>query len=150
VEGYRRDLAWIHDAGFSGYALGAAPGLLRMLRRHGIAGGLVVDLGCGSGRWARELTGAGYQVLGLDQSPDMILLSLAEYSDACDVAHALLRAAPRLVSAPVLPRNKGGDESRPGTLKRAPRRWLRSIYHPIVRGSVAAEAMRFSVRQPAH
>src|SRR5438093_1041006 len=38
-----------------------------------------------------------------------------------DVAHALLRAAPRLVSALRQRRNdKGRDESRPGTLKRAP------------------------------
>ncbi len=37
----------------------------------------------------------------------------------------LQRAAPRLVSAPAGRRNKGRDESRPGTLKRAPRRiWI--------------------------
>src|SRR5262249_29925143 len=42
-----------------------------------------------------------------------------------DVAHALLRAAPRLVSAPGGRRYKGRDESRPGTLKRAPRHHTR-------------------------
>jgi len=51
------------------------------------------------------------------------LLNLAEYSDGCDVAHALLRAAPRLVSAPAGARDKGRDEPRPGRLKPAPRRW---------------------------
>ena len=36
---------------------------------------LVIDLGCGSGRWARELNRAGYRVLGVDRSA--ALLSLA-------------------------------------------------------------------------
>jgi SAM-dependent methyltransferase len=75
VRGYGDDLAYIHDAGHRGYALGAAPGLLRILRRHGVRQGLVVDLGCGSGRWARELNRAGYRVLGIDQSPAMIRLA---------------------------------------------------------------------------
>src|SRR5712692_3710123 len=52
----------------------------------------------------------------------MLLKSLAQYGDGCaDLAHALSRAARRLVSAPVGLRHKGRDESRPGTLKRAPR-----------------------------
>lgn len=73
--GYRRDLAFIHDTGYSGYALGATPGLLRLLKTHKIAHGLVIDLGCGSGRWARELNRAGYDVLGVDQSRAMIALA---------------------------------------------------------------------------
>jgi SAM-dependent methyltransferase len=75
VRGYGRDLAFIHNAGYSGYALGAAPGLLRILRTHKITRGLVVDLGCGSGRWARELNRAGYDELGVDQSRAMIALA---------------------------------------------------------------------------
>jgi len=75
VRGYLEDLAFIHDAGFRQYALGAAPGLQRILARHGITRGLVVDLGCGSGRWARVLSRAGYEVLGIDQSPAMIRLA---------------------------------------------------------------------------
>jgi len=75
VQGYREDLAFIHDDGFRDFALAAAPGLLRTLRQHGITQGLVVDLGCGSGRWARELTAAGYQVVGVDQSRAMIELA---------------------------------------------------------------------------
>ena len=31
--GYGDDLAYIHDAGFSGYVLGAAPGLLTLLKQ---------------------------------------------------------------------------------------------------------------------
>ncbi|MGC2419634.1 MAG: class I SAM-dependent methyltransferase [Candidatus Acidiferrales bacterium] len=73
--GYRRDLAFIHDAGFSDYALGGAPGLLRILKTHKIKRGLVIDLGCGSGRWACELNRAGYDVLGVDQSRAMIRMA---------------------------------------------------------------------------
>jgi SAM-dependent methyltransferase len=75
VQGYREDLAYIHDLGHSDYALGAAPGLLGLLRRHGVRSGVVVDLGCGGGQWARELNRAGYQVLGIDQSAAMIRLA---------------------------------------------------------------------------
>jgi SAM-dependent methyltransferase len=70
---YGPDLAYIHDSGFTGAVRG--PGLLRLLRRHKVSGGLVVDLGCGSGRWARQLNDHGYRVFGVDQSPAMIGLA---------------------------------------------------------------------------
>ena len=40
---YGQDLAYIHDAGHSGYALGVAPGLLRLLARNGVARGLAAS-----------------------------------------------------------------------------------------------------------
>ena len=46
---YGPDLAFVHDAGYSDFAHGAAPGLLALLRRGGIACGFVVELGCRSG-----------------------------------------------------------------------------------------------------
>jgi len=75
MQGYLTDLAYIHDAGHGGYSLNAAAGLLRILRSRGVTSGLIVDLGCGSGHWARELNRAGYRVLGIDQSPSMIRLA---------------------------------------------------------------------------
>jgi len=42
----------------------------------------VVDLGCGSGLWARELVDAGYQVLGIDISEAMITLSRKRVPEA--------------------------------------------------------------------
>jgi SAM-dependent methyltransferase len=72
---YAADLAHVHHAGFTTLVRRAAPGLLRTLRRAGIRTGLVVDLGCGSGVWARALTRARYQVLGLDASPAMTALA---------------------------------------------------------------------------
>lgn len=75
MQGYQDDLAYIHDVGYSDYSLRAAPGLLKILKKNGIASGLIVDLGCGSGRWARELNRAGYDVVGVDQSRAMIRLA---------------------------------------------------------------------------
>jgi SAM-dependent methyltransferase len=73
--GYGDDLAYIHDEGFADFARNAAPGILRILRSHGIAGGLVVDIGCGTGALARELLSAGYHVLGIDISPAMLKIA---------------------------------------------------------------------------
>jgi SAM-dependent methyltransferase len=75
AHGYREDLAYIHDAGFGTFSLKAAPGLLDMLRRSRIHNGMVVDLGCGSGLWARQLADAGYSVVGVDMSPAMIAMA---------------------------------------------------------------------------
>jgi SAM-dependent methyltransferase len=75
MTGYGKDLAYIHDAGFGGFARGAAPALLETLDAYRIAAGLVVDLGCGSGIWAAELLRAGYRVLGVDISAAMIRLA---------------------------------------------------------------------------
>ncbi|HLX10529.1 MAG TPA: class I SAM-dependent methyltransferase [Thermoanaerobaculia bacterium] len=91
---YGPDLAAIHDAGFGGFATAAAPGLLRLLRRAGIRGGLVVDLGCGSGIWARDLTAAGYRVLGVDISPAMLALAHRRAPAARFVHASLLRFEP--------------------------------------------------------
>ena len=74
-EAYGEDLAFIHDAGFGGVARDAAAFLLGALRRQGRGGGLVVDLGCGSGILAGELSAAGYDVLGIDLSAAMVALA---------------------------------------------------------------------------
>ena len=69
---YEEDLAYIHDVGFGDFARKSAPGLLAILRQRGIENGRVIDLGCGSGIWARALVDAGYQVTGVDLSAAMI------------------------------------------------------------------------------
>jgi SAM-dependent methyltransferase len=75
ADAYREDLAAIHDAGFGGLARAAVPVLLDALRRRRAEGGLVIDLGCGSGILAREVAAAGYDVLGIDLSTAMIDLA---------------------------------------------------------------------------
>ena len=72
---YGPDLSHIHDAGFGAFSLTAAPALLELLHRHGLKRGRVVDLGCGTGQWAAELAGAGYDVLGIDISAAMIAIA---------------------------------------------------------------------------
>ncbi len=69
---YQEDLAYIHDVGHADFALRSAPGILDMLRENGVSDGLVVDLGCGSGLWARGLLREGYRVLGIDISEAMV------------------------------------------------------------------------------
>ncbi len=72
---YNEDLAYIHDVGFSDYALKSAPGILEILKRSQILTGLVIDLGCGSGLSAKVLHQSNYQVLGIDISEAMIAIA---------------------------------------------------------------------------
>jgi SAM-dependent methyltransferase len=45
------------------------------VRRAGFRGGLIVDLGCGSGILARHLLKNGYDVLGVDPSAEMLRIA---------------------------------------------------------------------------
>ncbi|XGV99664.1 MAG: trans-aconitate 2-methyltransferase [Leptolyngbya sp. BL-A-14] len=74
-EWYKEDLAYIHDVGHSDYALKSAPGILEILAQNNIRDGLVVDLGCGSGLSALELSKAHYQILGVDISESLIAIA---------------------------------------------------------------------------
>jgi SAM-dependent methyltransferase len=72
---YKEDLAYIHDSGFSYLAINAALLLLNILEKEGKDRGLIVDLGCGSGILAQDLSAAGYDVLGIDLSEDLIAIA---------------------------------------------------------------------------
>lgn len=74
-DAYRHDLAYIHDAGFTGFAAQAAPWLVETLRKRGLTRGRVVELGCGSGVLAGRLIESGYDVTGFDISAAMIDLA---------------------------------------------------------------------------
>ncbi len=91
MNGYKDDLAYIHDVGFGEFARQAAPGLLEIFRRSGITKGLVVDLGCGSGIWAQELVEAGYKVLGADISAAMLKLARKRVPQARFVKQSFLK-----------------------------------------------------------
>ncbi|HEX7289886.1 MAG TPA: class I SAM-dependent methyltransferase, partial [Conexibacter sp.] len=88
---YGSDLARVHDLGFGYWARGAAPFVLRRLREEGIAEGLVVDLGCGSGIWAAELLEAGYEVRGVDASAEMLAIARRRAPTA-ELVHGSLHA----------------------------------------------------------
>ena len=68
---YEEDLAYIHDQGYARTAEGAAASVLELLASRAS----IVELGCGSGVTARRLTDAGHDVLGIDQSPELIALA---------------------------------------------------------------------------
>ncbi len=72
---YDRDVAYIHDAGHGDFARRAAPFLVEQFDRAGLAGGLVVELGCGSGISAEHLLKSGYRVFGIDISAPMLALA---------------------------------------------------------------------------
>lgn len=79
---YREDLAYIHNVGHADFILRSAPGLLEILADNGIRDGLVVDLGCGSGQWARELLRTGYRAYGIDISEAMVSLARQKAPEA--------------------------------------------------------------------
>lgn len=73
-DGYRADLAYIHDVGHGAVARDAAARLTKELA--GLSQeGLIVDVGCGSGILAEAMTESGYRVIGLDVSEAMLALA---------------------------------------------------------------------------
>jgi SAM-dependent methyltransferase len=72
---YRADLALVHHLGFVFHAYACAPGMLALLEPVRERGGLVVELGCGSGLLTRHLVDAGHQVIATDASPAMLDLA---------------------------------------------------------------------------
>lgn len=74
MSAYAADLARIHHEAYGFLARAAAPVVLDALAAAHPSG-LIVDLGCGSGITAAALVDAGYDVLGVDASPDMIALA---------------------------------------------------------------------------
>lgn len=55
------------------------------LRRHGIADGLVCELGCGTGKMTRLLAECGYDMIGIDVSAEM--LSIAKNESREDILY---------------------------------------------------------------
>jgi SAM-dependent methyltransferase len=72
---YRRDLALVHHLGFGFHADACAPGILALLEPIRDRGGLVLELGCGSGLLTRHLIEAGHRVIATDASPAMLELA---------------------------------------------------------------------------
>src|SRR5436853_5792406 len=83
---YRADLARIHHLGFGFHAEACAPGILAVRER----GGLVVELGCGSGLLTRYLVDAGHRVLATDASPAMLELARDHAAGAEEIRQLVL------------------------------------------------------------
>lgn len=58
-----------------------AEAVLQELREHGVDEGIVADLGCGTGELCLRLASAGYDMLAVDASPEMLSV-LREKMDA--------------------------------------------------------------------
>ncbi len=88
---YGEDLAYVHDAGFTSLAVLAADRLIEELHRLS-KGGLVVELGAGSGVAAARLGAAGFDVLGIEASPAMIQLARGNAPRATFVEESFVTA----------------------------------------------------------
>jgi SAM-dependent methyltransferase len=87
---YREDLALVHHRGFGFHADGCAPGILSLLEPVRSRGGLVVELGCGSGLLTRHLLAAGHRVVATDASPAMLELARSVAGGAEDIRRLVL------------------------------------------------------------
>jgi SAM-dependent methyltransferase len=72
---YQTDLARVHHLGFGFHADACAPGILNLLEPVLERGGLVLEVGCGSGLLTRHLVEAGHRVIATDASPAMVELA---------------------------------------------------------------------------
>lgn len=87
---YRADLALIHHLGFAFHADDCAPGILELLRPVRDRGGLVVELGCGSGLLTKYLVEAGHRVIATDASEAMLDLARDHAPDAQEIRRLTL------------------------------------------------------------
>ncbi len=63
--------------------------LAGLLQEHGITDGLVLDLGCGTGKMTRLLAQAGYDMIGADNSEEMLQAAREADGGAQDILYLL-------------------------------------------------------------
>lgn len=64
--------------------------LIGLLKEYGVEDGLVLELGCGTGSMTRLLTSAGYDMIGVDNSPDMLEIAMEKkMEDGQDILYLL-------------------------------------------------------------
>ena len=85
---FARDLALVHAKGFSKHADRCAPGILELLAP--VRGGVILELGCGSGALTAHLLAAGHRVIATDASPAMVELARATLGPDADVRQLTL------------------------------------------------------------
>lgn len=54
----------------------------RLLQDYGVSGGLLVELGCGTGNLTRRLAAKGYDMIGVDLSAEMLELACRKEAEA--------------------------------------------------------------------
>lgn len=63
--------------------------LTGILRENGIEKGLVLELGCGTGKMTRLLSQAGYDMIGVDNSMDMLEIAMEKQEGRGDILYLL-------------------------------------------------------------
>ncbi len=58
--------------------------LIGLLKEHGVEDGLVLDLGCGTGKMTRLLEKAGYDMVGIDYSEEMLGIAREQQFEDAD------------------------------------------------------------------
>lgn len=102
--------AWAYDLVVARPAGGSAEHLASMLLSCGAGhGSLVLDAGCGTGRYAQGLARFGFRVLGLDRSEALIEVARARSSSATFVCADLLAWHPPEMADAVLCRGVLND-----------------------------------------
>lgn len=56
--------------------------LIKLLRHRGVSDGLVLELGCGTGSMTERLSRAGYDMIGLDSSGEMLELAVEKKEES--------------------------------------------------------------------
>ncbi len=54
----------------------------KLLRKNKITDGIVLDLGCGTGVFTRLLSASGYDMIGIDNAPDMLTIAKEQQSES--------------------------------------------------------------------
>lgn len=91
---YRDDLALVHHLGFGFHADACAPGILKLLEPVRERGGLVVEIGCGSGLLTAHLVDAGLRVVATDASDAMLNLARSSAPGAVEIRRLTLPTDP--------------------------------------------------------
>lgn len=63
--------------------------LIRLLEQEGIKDGLVLELGCGTGSMTRLLDRAGYDMIGVDNSAEMLEIAMEKREAGQDILYLL-------------------------------------------------------------
>lgn len=63
--------------------------LMELLKEYGIDNGIVLDLGCGTGNITQKLSDAGYDMIGIDNSMDMLNIAIEKQREEQDILYLL-------------------------------------------------------------
>lgn len=63
--------------------------IVKLLKKYGIENGIVAELGCGTGNITNELYKAGYDMIGIDNSQDMLEIAIEKKQEDSNILYLL-------------------------------------------------------------